>query len=93
MCIEREIIYEDADMFVVEHVAEDDMTYRSLIFKSNVNQIQSQGRLKYFDAETRKKTHPYAEELTKLSLLQTKKGRLVGIDESYLASEYSRYIA
>ncbi len=84
---EREILYEDQDMFVEEHTLEDDMTYRSLILKSNLGQVQSQSRLKYYDAETRKKTHKFAEELDKLSLLPSKKDRLVGTDETYLAFE------
>lgn len=77
-------------MFVEEHTMEDEMTYRSLRLKSNLNQIQSQARLKYYDATERLKTHPQAEELTKLSLLPNKKGRVVGIDETYLAFECHR---
>ena len=77
-------------MFIEEHTLDDDMTYRSLILKSNLGQVQSEARLKYYDEEDRKKTHPQAVELTKLSLLPNKKGRLVGIDESYLAFECHR---
>jgi len=74
-------------MFIEEHTLDDDMTYRSLILKSNLGQVQSQSRLKYYDAEVRTKTFKHAEELTKLSLLPNKKGRVVGTDETYLAFE------
>ncbi len=79
-------------MFVEEHTLDDDMTYRSLLLKSNLGQVQSEARLKYYDEDERKKTHPHAVELTKISLLPNKKGRLVGIDESYLAFEYHRSV-
>ena len=92
MWIERAILFENSEMFVEEHTLEDEMTYRSLILKSNLGQVQSEARLKYYDEEERKKTHPQAVELTALSLLPNKKGRLVGIDESYLAFECHRYI-
>lgn len=65
---------------------EDEMVYRSLRFSSNLNQIQSQCKLKYFDIEDKK-------DLALLnydSLLPAKKGRCVGCDDSFLSFENHR---
>ena len=79
-------------MLVEEHKSEDDLILRSLIFKSNLIQIQSQVKLKYFSSDDKKKSQIIDVDSQKLTLLQAKKGKLVGIDESFLAFESHRFI-
>ncbi len=74
-------------MIVEEHIMEDEMVYRSLRFSSNLNQIQSQCKLKYFDLEDKKGLVLQNHD----SLLPSKKGRCVGCDDSFLSFENHRY--
>lgn len=83
-------MFEDDDMFIEEHKSEDGMAYRSLILKANLNQIQSENRLKYYDADERIKMFPLSKEISKKSLLEARKGRVVGPDESFLTFEFHK---
>ena len=86
LTVDRLVLYQDDQFIVEEHHLEDDMVCRSLRFTSNLSQIQSQVRLKYFHVDDKK----HADLPDTESLMPEKKGRRVGIDESFLCFENHR---
>jgi hypothetical protein len=77
-------------MFIIEHRLEDNEIYRSLILKANLNQTQSQNRVKSFPPD-RLKQFPLAKEIAKKALyVPEEDGQIVGTDDSYLSFEFHR---
>lgn len=77
-------------MFILENKLEDGEIYRSLMLKENLNQTQSQNRLKYYGEKDRLKLFPLAKEIQKKSLLETLQGQVVGTDDHFLSFEFHR---
>jgi len=84
---EKLILFQDKELIIEECKDDEDQYFRRLVFTSNVNQIQSQFRLRYTKLDEGE-----PEQTSDDSLMPLKKGYRAGIDAGYLDFEFYRYM-
>lgn len=82
---ERILIFQSQDFLIEEYKADDDCVYRRMVLTKNLNQIQSQFRMKY-EAISEAGLEGKKNNMGK-SLLPEKEGMKVCVDQSYLDFE------